>query len=116
MRLQVVDVKAREIKKGNGDVKGYEYTAVFTDHSELVIRKCSTRLHDKAFVLDEPLEFDSYKCNRGCFKGYEVESVFTIHKKHLDGVEGYDHYGSTKPSPCDPTNSNSWCFWSSPRF
>jgi len=106
----VSTVKAEELKKRNGDVKGYRYTAIFDDGSELVIRKCSNRLHDNAFVGDKPLEFESFKCNRGFAKGQIVESVFTIHKKHLAGVKGYVFYGSAKPERCNPERLESWCF------
>ena len=106
----VTDVKAEELKKRNGDVKGYRYTAIFSDGSEAVIRKCSNRLHDNAFVGDKPLEFESFKRDRGFAKGQIVESIFTIHKKHLAGVKGYEYYGSAKPERCDPERLESWCF------
>ena len=106
----VSTVKAEELKKRNGDVKGYRYIAIFDDGSELVIRKCSNRLHDNAFVADKPLEFESYKCNRGFSKGHIIESVFTAHKKHLDGAKGYEYYGAVKPERCNPEKLDSWCF------
>jgi len=104
----VSTVKAEELKKRNGDVKGYRYIAIFDDGSELVIRKCSNRLHDNAFQLDKPVEFDSYKCTRGFYKGKTIESLFTSHKKHLAGEEGYKY--SFDIERCNPENLDSWCF------
>jgi len=104
----VIDVKAEELKKRNGDVKGYRYTAIFSDGSEAVIRKCSNRLHDNAFQLDKPVEFESFKCNRGFAKGQIVESLFTSYKKHLAGEEGYKY--SFDIERCDPEKLDSWCF------